>query len=91
MIVTLWSLLTTGKEAIARYYKEENPDLSGPYRKPRTPAEQSKTRMLLRPQFWKGLQHGDRTDLPTHTRHMRPRCYPISTSKVPRQETIGYC
>jgi hypothetical protein len=37
--------------------------------------------MLLRPKFWRGLQHGDRPDLPTHTRHMRPRCYPISTGK----------
>ncbi|CAG8962177.1 hypothetical protein HYFRA_00005226, partial [Hymenoscyphus fraxineus] len=63
------------EEAIARYYGEEKPDLSGPYRKPRKPEEHSKTRMLLRPQFWKGLQHGGRGDLPTHTRHMRPRYY----------------
>ncbi|KAN0096257.1 hypothetical protein V8E51_015062 [Hyaloscypha variabilis] len=67
------------EEAIARYYNETKPDLDGPYRKPPQGVKESKTRMLLRPQFWRGLQHGDRPDLPTHTRHMRPRCYPIST------------
>ncbi|KAG9240812.1 hypothetical protein BJ878DRAFT_524053 [Calycina marina] len=67
------------EEVIARYYREDKPDLDGPYRKPNRGEPQSKTRMLLRPQFWRGLQHGNRKDLPVHTRHMRPRCYVVST------------
>ncbi|TVY93931.1 hypothetical protein LAWI1_G000709, partial [Lachnellula willkommii] len=68
------------EEAMARFYNEEIPDLNGPYRKARRGHPESKTRMLFRPQYWRGLQHGDRVDLPTHTRHMRPRCYRISTN-----------
>lgn len=64
---------------IARYYSEDKPDLDGPYVKPKKGEPKSKTRMLLRPQYWRGLQHGNRKDLPTHTRHMRPRSYVIST------------
>ena len=69
------------QQAIARYYKENiSPkDLHGPYHKPAKGGKEFQTRMLLRSQFWRGLQHGDRVELPTHTRHMRPRCYPIST------------
>jgi hypothetical protein len=64
---------------MARYYNKDKPDLHGPYRRPQKGATESKTRMLLRPQYWRGLQRGDRPGQPTHTRHMRPRCYPIST------------
>jgi hypothetical protein len=35
--------------------------------------------MVLGSEFWRGLQHGDRADLPIHARYMRPGCYPIST------------
>ncbi|KAH8679093.1 hypothetical protein BGZ60DRAFT_402512 [Tricladium varicosporioides] len=66
-------------EAISRYYNEGKPDLGIPYRKQLQGEQKSKTSMLLSRQYWRGLQHGGRPDLPTHTCHMRPRCCPIST------------
>lgn len=67
------------QEAIALYYNEDRPDLNHPFQKPCKHEKSPKTTMLLRPQFWRNLQHGGRQDLPLHSRHMRPRCYSIST------------
>lgn len=69
--------LTGEQEAIARNFNEERPDYDGLYRKHPVP---SKTAMLLRPQFWRGQQHGGRHDA-VHARHMRHRCDIIPTGK----------
>lgn len=71
----LWPVLILSQEAMARYYHEERPDYDGLFRRPENP---SKTYMLLRPEFWRGQQHGGRHDA-IHARHMRPRCDIIST------------
>jgi hypothetical protein len=63
------------EEAIARHYNEKRPPYDGLFRRPEGP---SKTYMLLRPEFWRGQQHGGRNDA-VHARHMRPRCDTIST------------
>lgn len=63
------------EEAMARYYHEDRPGYDGLFRRPKDP---SKTYMLLRPEFWRGQQHGGRHDA-IHARHMRPRCDIIST------------
>ncbi|KAL2063961.1 hypothetical protein VTL71DRAFT_4455 [Oculimacula yallundae] len=63
------------EEAIARYYNEPRPSYDGLFRRPETPG---KAYMLLRPEFWRGQQHGGRHDA-IHARHMRPRCDIIST------------
>ncbi|CZT00269.1 uncharacterized protein RCO7_08344 [Rhynchosporium graminicola] len=62
------------EEAMARYYNEPRPGYDGS-RRPQTPR---KPYMLLRPEFWRGQQHGGRHDA-IHARHMRPRCDIIST------------
>ena len=64
---------------MARYYHEDRPDYDGLFRRPDNP---SKTYMLLRPEFWRGQQHGGRHDA-IHARHMRPRCDIISTGCCP--------
>jgi hypothetical protein len=63
------------QEAIARHYNEERPKYDGLFRRPENP---SKSYLLLRPEFWRGQQHGGRHDA-VHARHMRPRCDIIST------------
>ncbi|PVH76685.1 hypothetical protein DL98DRAFT_464692 [Cadophora sp. DSE1049] len=63
------------EEAMARYYHEDRPGYDGLFRRPEKP---SKTYMLLRPEYWRGQQHGGRHDA-IHARHMRPRCDIIST------------
>lgn len=36
--------------------------------------------MLLRPQFWRGQQHGARSGV-VHARHMRPLCERVSSGE----------
>ncbi|KAH7369612.1 hypothetical protein BKA65DRAFT_385928 [Rhexocercosporidium sp. MPI-PUGE-AT-0058] len=66
------------EEAMARYYNEPRPGYDGLFRRSKNP---TKSYMLLRPEFWRGQQHGGRHDA-IHARHMRPRCDIISTGKV---------
>ncbi|KAK4167456.1 hypothetical protein QBC43DRAFT_142137 [Cladorrhinum sp. PSN259] len=63
------------EKAIARYYDEDQPDLSNTTR---DPPVKTHTQMLLRPQFWRGQQHGARSGV-IHARHMRPLCERISS------------
>lgn len=71
------------EEAIARHYNEERPEYDGLFRRPENP---SKTYMLLRPEFWRGQQHGGRHDA-VHARHLRPRCDMISTDPENLEDT----
>ncbi|KAK3990762.1 hypothetical protein QBC44DRAFT_324721 [Cladorrhinum sp. PSN332] len=63
------------EKAIARYYDEPQPNLSNTTR---DPPVKTHTQMLLRPQFWRGQQHGARSGV-VHARHMRPLCERISS------------
>ncbi|KAK4228072.1 hypothetical protein QBC38DRAFT_536036 [Podospora fimiseda] len=63
------------EKTIARYYDEKQPDLSNTAR---DPPVRTHARMLLRPQFWRGQQHGARSGV-VHARHMRPLCERISS------------
>ncbi|GJC83571.1 hypothetical protein ColLi_06409 [Colletotrichum liriopes] len=65
------------KEAIARYFNEESPKYDGIYRNPQV---KTHNHMLLRPEYWRGQQHGGRRTL-VHARHMRAICERISSSK----------
>lgn len=42
--------------------------------------DRTKTYMILRPQFWRGQQHGGR-HAPPHARHMRALCDTVSSGK----------
>lgn len=71
------------EKLIAKYYGEDAP-LLGETPFP-DPLEQSRAHMLLRPQYWRGQQHGinmsaaNPTGLPVHARHLRPMCENISS------------
>jgi hypothetical protein len=78
MPVIYKSVLMSEQEAIARHYNEKVPEYEGIFRRPEHP---SKTYMMLRPEFWRGQQHGGRKDA-VHARHMRPRCDIISTGML---------
>ncbi|KAK4237256.1 hypothetical protein C8A03DRAFT_34787 [Achaetomium macrosporum] len=58
------------EKAIAAYYDEARPDLRNHHR---DPPVTTRTQMLLRPQFWRGQQHGSRKGM-VHARYMRPLC-----------------
>ncbi|KZL69939.1 ankyrin repeat protein [Colletotrichum tofieldiae] len=64
------------KEAIARYFNEESPKYDGIYRNPQV---KTHNHMLLRPEYWRGQQHGGRRTL-VHARHMRAICERISSN-----------
>ncbi|KXH38946.1 hypothetical protein CSIM01_06083 [Colletotrichum simmondsii] len=63
------------EEAIARYFNEERPLDDGTYRNPQL---KTHSRMVLRPEYWRGQQHGGRRTL-VHARHMRAICERISS------------
>ncbi|KAK3370744.1 hypothetical protein B0T24DRAFT_299103 [Lasiosphaeria ovina] len=63
------------EQVIAGYYGEKRPDLGSSHREPPV---KTQTRMLLRPQFWRGQQNGARSGV-VHARHMRPLCERISS------------
>ncbi|KAH8648301.1 hypothetical protein BGZ60DRAFT_499681 [Tricladium varicosporioides] len=58
------------EKVIARHYNEENPKYNSIYLKPDAG---SKTQMVLRPELWRGQQHGSQDDA-IHARYMRPHC-----------------
>ncbi|KAK8096940.1 hypothetical protein PG999_012884 [Apiospora kogelbergensis] len=65
------------ERAIALYYEDDEiPTSPGNMAKPKA-AQQSKIHALLRPEYWRGQQQGDR-GAPVHARHMRPLCEAIS-------------
>jgi len=70
------SYLCILQEAIARYYHEERPRTGDLFARSR-PQARTKAQMLLRPEFWRGQQHGDRSSV-IHSRYMRPLCEGIS-------------
>ncbi|KAK4197015.1 hypothetical protein QBC40DRAFT_286353 [Triangularia verruculosa] len=65
------------QKAIAGYFGEGdlNIDISNASR---DRSVKTHTQMLLRPQFWRGQQHGARSGV-VHARHMRPLCERISS------------
>ncbi|KAK3386840.1 hypothetical protein B0H63DRAFT_411967 [Podospora didyma] len=68
------------KKAMSRYYDEPDLDYDGIFREP-SPAERTRAYMVLRPQYWKGQQHGGRSSI-VHARHLRPICEVISSEKT---------
>ena len=73
-----WWELNCSQRIIAGYYDDRAADLdkvhaSKPIKK--------QTQMLLRPQFWRGQQHGTVGGSKVHARHMRPLCERISSSE----------
>jgi len=66
------------EEAIARYFGEDRPDYDGIHRELQG-SQKTQTYMLLRPQFWRGQQHGGRS-APPHARHMRSLCEIVSSN-----------
>lgn len=73
------------EEAIGRYYGQNRPDYDGIHRQLRD-NEKTETCMILRPQFWRGQQHGGRR-MPSHARHMRPLCDSICENPKTVQQT----
>jgi hypothetical protein len=69
--------LTLPQDVIARYYDEKNPKLGVHH--PGTPVR-TKTEMLLRPELWRGQQHGSKSNA-VHARYMRPLCERVSSGK----------
>ncbi|KAL2284203.1 hypothetical protein FJTKL_09172 [Diaporthe vaccinii] len=65
------------ERAIARYFAEEDLKYDGLFREV-SEKERTKTSAILRPQFWKGQQHGGRS-ASVHARHLRPLCETVSS------------
>lgn len=74
------TLLTLTQRAIARYFTEEDLKYDGLFREV-SEKERTKTSAILRPQFWKGQQHGGRS-ASVHARHLRPLCETVSSGKL---------
>lgn len=74
------TLLTITQRAIARYFSEEDLKYDGLFRDV-SEKERTKTSAILRPQFWKGQQHGGRT-ASVHARHLRPLCETVSSGEL---------
>ncbi|KAL2128341.1 hypothetical protein VTI74DRAFT_9302 [Chaetomium olivicolor] len=59
----------------AYYGEKKRPDLGNNYR---GSATRSHAKLLLRPEFWRGQQHGSRSGM-VHARHMRTLCERVSS------------
>ena len=78
------------EEVIARHYHEKRPEANHLFRKsrPGRPHRESKTEMILRPEYWQGQQNFD-NDSEIHARHMRPVCSEISVDLVASEPNHG--
>ncbi|KAF4908556.1 hypothetical protein CGCF415_v006584 [Colletotrichum fructicola] len=63
------------ERAIACYFRDDKPDHGCLYREPPV---KTKSHMILRPEYWRGQQHGGRRSM-VHARHMRPICERVSS------------
>ncbi|KAI8294268.1 hypothetical protein K4K59_005176 [Colletotrichum sp. SAR11_240] len=63
------------ERAIARYFMDNKPDHGSLYR---DPPVKTRSHMILRPEYWRGQQHGGRRSM-VHARHMRPMCERVSS------------
>ncbi|KAK8062926.1 hypothetical protein PG997_015023 [Apiospora hydei] len=68
------------ERAIALYYEDDEIPTSPGNQTKSKAARQSKIHTMLRPEYWRGQQQGDR-GAPVHARHMRPLCETISLSR----------
>ncbi|GAB1316850.1 Ankyrin repeat protein [Madurella fahalii] len=76
------------EEVIARYYHEKRPEPDDLFRKSKSQRPETKTEMLLRPEYWQGQQNFD-ADSEVHARHMRPFCSSISVDPVSSEPNPG--
>ncbi|KAH6856111.1 hypothetical protein B0I37DRAFT_302218 [Chaetomium sp. MPI-CAGE-AT-0009] len=70
--------LTWRQRVIAGYYDDRRPNLSRSHIGLQ-PVIKTQTEMLLRPEFWRGQQHGTQSGI-VHARYMRPLCERVSTA-----------
>ncbi|KAF4811532.1 hypothetical protein CGCSCA5_v009772 [Colletotrichum siamense] len=63
------------ERAIACYFRDDKPDHGCLYREPPV---KTRSHMILRPEYWRGQQHGGRRSM-VHARHMRPICERVSS------------
>ncbi|KAH0429703.1 ankyrin repeat protein [Colletotrichum camelliae] len=61
--------------AIACYFRDNAPDHGSLCR---DPPVRTRSHMILRPEYWRGQQHGGRGSV-VHARHMRPICERVSS------------
>ncbi|KAK3291576.1 uncharacterized protein B0H64DRAFT_366930 [Chaetomium fimeti] len=66
------------ERVIAEYYGDPRPNLSKSHIELQ-PVIKTQTEMLLRPQLWRGQQHGTQSGI-VHARYMRPLCERVSTA-----------
>ena len=77
MYIVLSQLTPVNQKAIARYFGEKDLDYDKIFRAP-TKENRTEAYMLLRPQYWKGQQHGGKS-AEIHARHLRPLCETVSS------------
>lgn len=76
------------EEVIARYYHEKRPEPDELFRKSKSRRPETRTEVLLRPEYWQGQQNFD-ADSEVHARHMRPFCSSISIDPVSSEPSSG--
>ncbi|KAG7105751.1 hypothetical protein HYQ44_015209 [Verticillium longisporum] len=79
------------ERALDLYYGQDPPSFDGVIHELQEPYN-TKTYMMLRPQYWRGQMHGSAGSAP-HSRHMRPLCEAISSdtellSQTPRNMVL---
>ncbi|RXG45950.1 hypothetical protein VDGE_02058 [Verticillium dahliae] len=77
--------------ALDLYYGQDPPSFDGVIHELQEPYN-TKTYMMLRPQYWRGQMHGSAGSAP-HSRHMRPMCEAVSSdtellSQTPRNMVL---
>ncbi|KAF3349987.1 Cytochrome c oxidase subunit 6B [Verticillium dahliae VDG1] len=70
-----------GQRALDLYYGQDPPSFDGVIHELQEPYN-TKTYMMLRPQYWRGQMHGSAGSAP-HSRHMRPMCEAVSSAEMP--------
>ena len=80
LITAFAQSLTSTQKAVARYFGQGDPDFDAATRELQDKVK-TETYMILRPQYWRGQQHGS-ADAAPHARHMRPLCVAISSSML---------
>ncbi|PNH31053.1 hypothetical protein VD0002_g8370 [Verticillium dahliae] len=65
------------ERALDLYYGQDPPSFDGVIHELQEPYN-TKTYMMLRPQYWRGQMHGSAGSAP-HSRHMRPMCEAVSS------------
>ncbi|KAK8001125.1 hypothetical protein PG991_013347 [Apiospora marii] len=80
--------LNISQRAIALYFEDDEIPTSPGQKTNLNAARQSKIRTLLRPEYWREQQQGDR-GAPVHARHMRPLCETISLSTYDTENHVS--